>query len=148
VPGFSLHERIERPPEEVFDLLADMARAPEWLPEIVRVEPVSDSPLAPGSRVRETRRVMGREATAELEIVAAERPSHWAVSNTTSGVETIYRYRLIPIEGGTDIELACTVEGRGVRKLSASLLATMMKRQDRAHLTKLKHAVEGSAAAL
>lgn len=140
--SFELNERIDRPPEDVFRLLTDPTRVPTWLPEVLRLEPLTDGLVTVGSRFRETRRVMGKEAQAELEIAAYEPPVRYAVRNVTSGVEATYAYALRPDGGGTAIRLLCEIRAHGLRRLSALLLAQVLRRQDRVHLAKLKEAVE------
>ena len=63
---------IARPPEDVFELLSDIERLSEW--QASAVEAHTDGPLAEGSRVREKRRLLGREVDTELEVVAYEPP--------------------------------------------------------------------------
>lgn len=143
MPGFELNERIDRPPEDVFRLLTDPERVPTWLPEVLSLEPLTDGPVAAGSRFRETRRVMGKEAEAELVIAAYEPPGRYAVRNVTSGVETTYDYSLRSDGGGTAVRLVCEIRAHGLRRLSALLLGQVLRRQDRDHLAKLKTAAEG-----
>jgi len=142
VSGFELSERIERPPADVFRLLTDPGRVLTWLPEVLRLEPLTEGPPAVGTRFRESRRVMGREAQAELEIAAYEPPTRYAVRNVTSGVETTYTYALRPDASGTAIRLVCDVRASGPRRLSALLPSQVLRRQDRHHLEQLKAAAE------
>lgn len=144
MPGFTQNEWIARSPQEVFSLLTDPAQVPTWLPTVQRLEPLGDGPVAAGARLRETRRVMGQDAQAELEIVAYRSPVHYAVRNITSGVETTYAYDLHLDADGTRIRLAGHVRGAGARRLSAFLLARLLAWQDRRHLVQLKHAAERS----
>ena len=145
MPGFTMSERIERAPDEVFDFLTDVEAAPGWIPEITAVERLSSGPLTAGDRFRETRRDMGLEAQGEMEVAELERPRHYALTNTTSGVTSTYRYRLTPEgEGATRVDLACEIEaGRG-RGVVAGVLARVMRRQDRDHLGRVKRALEAA----
>ena len=143
MPGFELTEVIARPPGEVFALLTDPERVPLWLPEVVRQERLTEGPTGVGTRLRETRRVMGREAQAELEVVAYEPPARYAVRTHQSGAETTYTYTLRPEDGATRVRLVADVRAAaGWRRLSALLLSAVLKRQDKEHLAKLKAAVE------
>ena len=62
-----IEERIEiaRPPEEVYALVSDLERGPEWQPSLVRVDV---------ERGKEVRRVAGREREASFEATRNEAP--------------------------------------------------------------------------
>jgi uncharacterized membrane protein len=48
----SVEATVERPPEEVFPLVADGERLPEWMEDFERVEQVSEGPPALGTEYR------------------------------------------------------------------------------------------------
>ena len=108
--GFSMTERVARGPDLVFRVLADVEAIPEWLPEVTRIEKVGDAPLGRGSRLRETRTVMGKEAQTELQVCEYEPGARYSVKNTTSGVDTYYHYTLVPVGAGTRVELVCDIQ--------------------------------------
>jgi len=141
--GFELRERIAAPAEKVFALLSDPARIRTWVPEIQELEVIGGGPVRQGARLRERRTVMGRQGTTELEVRSYDPPRRYVVANSTSGIETIYDYRLTPDGDDTDVWLAATVNAGGLRKALAAVAARMLKRQDGDQLARLKVAAEG-----
>lgn len=69
---FELEQRIEAPPQRVWDVLVDVDAWQEWLPNLVRIERLTEGPLEPGSRWREVRKMFGREASEVFEVTAVE----------------------------------------------------------------------------
>ena len=69
---FDCPTTIAAPPEKVFRLATDPDRFHEWMPGFVGVERMPPGPLRVGSRWRETRRMMGHEATEEFEVTTKD----------------------------------------------------------------------------
>jgi Polyketide cyclase / dehydrase and lipid transport len=65
---------IARSPEDVFDYCTDLTREPEWNPKAMRVEKLSDGPIAVGTRY-EAEFLKGNPTT--IEFVRFERPVAW-----------------------------------------------------------------------
>jgi Polyketide cyclase / dehydrase and lipid transport len=49
---FSVSINISSPAERVWNVLADVEHWPEWTPSVLRIEPISGTPLGAGSQVR------------------------------------------------------------------------------------------------
>ena len=67
---------MEAAPEEVFSTVSDISNYTRAVPQLVRVEFLTEQKVGMGTRFRETRLMRGREATTELEVteyVANER---------------------------------------------------------------------------
>ena len=62
--------------------------------------------------------------------------------NVTVGIETVYRYTLQPEKDGTRINLVCDVKAAGIKKLMLPLVAVILKKEDGAHLQRLKQVME------
>lgn len=131
-------------PEEVFDFTTDPASATRVTSNVRSLELVTPAPMQAGSRLREVRVVNGKEATAELEVRAYERPSRYVVGVFQEGIDVEYTFVCRPEAGGTRVDLSCTVEGRGLKRVMAPLVAGLMKREDGDHLERLKAAMTGS----
>lgn len=136
--GFKMEEWIARPPAQVFDLLSDMRRATEMVPAVTEVQKLTEGPVGAGTRYRETRQMNGKPQQTELEVVRYEPPTDYAVSNVTSGVETVYHYRLASEGEGTRVTLQATVEGKGLRAVMVPVLSAILQREDGDHLAQLK----------
>lgn len=140
--GFEATEWINRPPAEVFNFLAEATNAPKIVPSVVRVEKLTEGPVGVGTRYRETRLMNKKGAQAELEVSGYEAPDHYAMRNVTSGIETIYDYRLSAERDGTRVNLVAEVRASGLKKAMVPLVISVLKREDGDHLQRLKAAME------
>ena len=64
----TMQRTIEAPKEKVFHTIADIRNFSKAVPDIVKVEFVSDSMTGLGTRFKETRIIGGKEHTQELEV--------------------------------------------------------------------------------
>lgn len=90
--------KIAASPEHVFDAVAHIENFSKAVPEIIKVEFLSDQRAGVGTRFRETRLMKGRETTTELEVTEYESPQ---------------RIRLVSDEGGTVWDTVFTVAPDG-----------------------------------
>jgi len=142
VPGAAATVRIDRPPDEVWRHLLDPGRIATWMPDVIRLEKVTEGALGVGARYRETRRIGRQEHTQTLEVTAYEEGRRYAVTAEARGLRGTYTYALAPEDGGTRVDLAATLSGRGLMRLLAPFVARLMRRQVRDRLDRLKRAVE------
>ena len=114
---------VEAPVEQVWEVLREVERWPEWAPTVTSVRRLDDEPLAVGSRVRvEQPRIPSTEyVVTELE---PSRSFTWVA--TGPGVRTTARHLLEELgTGGTRVTLAVehagpvgVVMGRFYRRLT------------------------------
>jgi carbon monoxide dehydrogenase subunit G len=141
---FEVSEVIPVAPERVLEALLDLEQAPLWMPGLVRIEPLSPGPLGVGSEWRETRKIFGKEATEQFEIVELEQPRRLGLlvdgSKGSSGRgEYLYSYRLEPVGDETVVRLSGEVRGmRGVMAWLGKLLVGPYKNACRKDLAALK----------
>lgn len=84
MPSIEVAEVIARPPVEVWDVVADPARAIEWQASTTAVEVLTAGALRQGARLRETFRFLGRPPVFELRITEFD-PPHRMRTRTLSG---------------------------------------------------------------
>ncbi len=53
--GFTISKQIDASPEAVFAVLVDVAKMPERIPEITKIELLTPGPIGVGSKIAETR---------------------------------------------------------------------------------------------
>ncbi len=140
--GFTSTASIARAPQEVFAFVAGPENAPTVVQGVTSMVLLTDGPVGVGSRLRETRRVRGKEEHAELEVVAFEPPRRYAVRNVTQGIETVYRYDLRAEGDGTRVDLTCEITASGAKKLMLPVVAAVLKKEDGDHLQRVKKALE------
>ncbi len=144
--GFDSSTWIARPPAEVFAYATDLRNATDWIPELTKVELVTEGPIRPGSRFRETRRVKGREHSAIIEVTEHQPhgpPLRHAGTSRVAGVEATYRYTFNPERDGTRVDLAASVRALGFfGRFLVGMVARAMENMDGDQLERLKVAVE------
>lgn len=72
--------------DRVWKVLTDLDNAATLIPSIKAVERLTDGPYAVGTRWRETRTMLGRTETHELEVAEAVEPERTVVTAFTDGV--------------------------------------------------------------
>jgi uncharacterized protein YndB with AHSA1/START domain len=138
---------IARPPEEVFQYVADLSRMPEWQESAVEARLEGGGPPAVGSRVVVTRRVGRRERQGTGEMVDYSPPRTWGARGIDGPVRAIYNGTVEPLEGGAKsrVTIELDFEGHGIGKLLVPLVVrrraqTEMPRNMRALKARLESA--------
>lgn len=151
---FETRTTIARPPAEVFAVAIDVTRAHEWMPAIVKLEPVDEGPVRVGWRFKETRRMKGREMTAVIEVTEHRGPEDGAppyvhaARSAAMGVEGVYRFTFSePSPGSTEVHLRADVRATNfLAKPLVGMAAKAMKEQDGDLLERLKQRCEAGGA--
>lgn len=113
---FEISEMVHGSPEQVMDAILDLERAQLWMPGLLRMERLSAGPLEVGSEWRETRKILGKEATEQFELVGLDRPHRLELrvdgSKGSSGRgEYRYSYQFEPTDAGTAVRLSGEIRG-------------------------------------
>jgi carbon monoxide dehydrogenase subunit G len=115
---FRTEHRIEALPDRIVDVFLDLDAWPEWVPNLVRVERVTEGPMRVGSEWRETRRIFGKEATEHFEVTEFDPPRSITMyvdgtKGSSKKGEYFFRYDLIPGDGSTTLALHARIESSG-----------------------------------
>jgi len=132
--------RISRPPEEVFDTIADSRNEPAYNPAMIDAELLTPPPIGPGTRFRAH---MGRSRRGMLvELTEFDRP-HRLGSHTTSSVMTT-RGALTFTADDDDTVMVWNwqVQARGWLRLMGPLIGPLGGRMERKIWTSLKRHLE------
>jgi len=99
---------IAAPPDQVWTVLADIERWPEWTASVTSVERLDDGPVAVGSlaRVKQPRL---RAAVWRVTSVEPGRSFDWAAKSP--GITTAAGHRLERSDGGTRVALTIEMTG-------------------------------------
>jgi uncharacterized protein YndB with AHSA1/START domain len=135
---------IERPAEEIFDLLADIRRNPEWCPAFTGSEKLTAGPVGPDAAFRTSMRGMGE---LQIRITRYERPRHIWFTTSAKAAEIRHNFVLMPGEGGTHVEQEIDVRPRGVLRIAAPVMALMLRRSIQSNTAALKAYLESGAQA-
>jgi uncharacterized protein YndB with AHSA1/START domain len=133
---------IERPAEEIFDLLADIRRNPDWCPAFTGGEKLTPSPVGPDAVFRTSLRGMG---DLQIRITRYERPRRIWFTTSAKAAEIRHNFVLMPREGGTHVEQEIDVRPRGVLRMVAPVMALMLRRSIQSNTAALKAYLESGA---
>src|SRR5712691_2540098 len=119
--------RVECPTEGVFDYVANPRNFPQWNSAVEagqETTTVGDNDV--GSRYRLERQLPTGRAENELEVVARERPTTFAIKTTSGPTPFAYRFKFTPAGDSTIVHVdADTDTDLG---LPASLLVSLVRR--------------------
>ena len=143
---FEQRVQIRRPPEQVFDYVTDPANLAAWQTHKTRVEPLSDAPPGPGTRIREWTKPPGMKEFEQLvEFTEFERPSRLHV-HIVEGPQPVDGTWTFTADGAGGTDLRCIVEGelRGPARFFGPLVARGMARQFRGYHEQLRKNLEAA----
>jgi uncharacterized protein YndB with AHSA1/START domain len=114
---------INRPPEEVFAYLDQFDRHGEWQSEIISATVETEGPVRVGTRVKETRKIGGREQDTSFEITEYEPPHKSSFRGVAGPVRPVGTVTVQPIGDGSKsmVSLDFDLVGRGLGKLVAPI---------------------------
>ncbi|MFW7414167.1 SRPBCC family protein [Demequina sp. SO4-18] len=100
-----VEREVEADPRAVWSIITDLDRAPEVLTGVVKVERLEGEGYEVGVKWRETRRMLGKEATEDMWVVAADEPHTTTVSAESNGTRYSTVFVCEPIDGGTRLSV-------------------------------------------
>ena len=103
MPKVSTSRRVGAPQQIVFDVATDLQNAAEHVDGIERIEMLTPGPFTVGTRWRETRVMMGREATEELAVTECNPPESYAVECQSCGAHYKSTFRFDPVGHATNL---------------------------------------------
>jgi uncharacterized protein YndB with AHSA1/START domain len=136
---------VERPIDEVFAYLTDPETAPEWQGSALEARLEGDGPMRAGSRVIETRKLLGRRMESTMEVVEHEPPRRFVIRVSSGPVPFTVTNVLSEADGGTRLD--ATVEGEPGRffRLAEPLVARAVERELHNNLATFKDVMESRA---
>jgi uncharacterized protein YndB with AHSA1/START domain len=141
---FETSTRIERPVEQVFDCVSDPLLFPRWNSAVQDVNNTSGSAGAVGSTYSMRRELPSGQVENELEILASEPPSEFAIRTISGPTPFRYRYRFVSDGRGTVVRLEARVELSGVAGLLGPVASRAVRRGVDANFAALKRVLEAS----
>lgn len=115
---FESRVTIGAPEDRVFGAMIDPASWHQWMEGLVKVEVLTELPLRPGARWRETRTQYGREASEVFEVLVMEpcrrlRVAVDGTQGTTGKGRFVFHYDLEPQAGSTHVKMSANIEMPG-----------------------------------
>ncbi len=124
-----LIKTIAAPPAVVWDVIADLDASPDYTRGISAVERLDGGgEVGVGTRWRETRVMLGREATEELEITALDPGRSYTVEADNHGAHYRTVLAVVPHGEKTDLTMTFAAEPSGlVGKVMATTLGKLFE---------------------
>ena len=110
----TVSNQIAAPVEAVFERFTDLEGSPGRVSGIKAIEMLTTGPFGPGTRWRETREVLGRLDTAEMEVTAYERNRTYTITHhkLAARIETVFTFQ--PLNDGTRVSVELSLMGPGL----------------------------------
>ena len=135
----TVRRTIDAPVDFVFRTVAEIDNYSKAIPHIVNVEFLSDVRSGVGSRFRETRLMMGREASTVLEVTEYTENERVRLVSDEGGTIWDSVFTVSPADGGTELTL---VMDAAPYTLKSKILVPIMKFVVRMGLVKDMDAVK------
>ncbi len=136
---------IAAAPEEVWALISDLERGPEWSVVTLRCEITSERPPGPGCTYRAVSKFVASKITTEHEIVEWV-PPHRIVIKVIKGAESTFTQTCEPEGEGTVLTMSNEFAvPSGVPGFLADKLAQQVTDTLAQELARIKEVVEGSS---
>lgn len=119
-----LRQHVAAHPEQVFARASDFANAAGFIRGISSVEVLTPGPVGLGTKFRETRRMMGKDATEQMEVIEWTPGRRYALGAMSCGTRYHSSFDFAPAAGGTEVTMTFRAEPQ---TLSAKVLGAIMK---------------------
>lgn len=139
--GFKRSIIIDRPVEQVFDFAANLDNASKFMPNVTKIEMLTEGGMKPGAKFRETRLMNGKERSAVIEITEHDRPHVHGARSAMMGMSASYTFRFSPAGAGTRIDMEAVVTGNFLWWLFLGMMARMLEKEDGEYLDRVKAAI-------
>jgi uncharacterized protein YndB with AHSA1/START domain len=133
---------IGRPPEEVFDFVADESNEPSYNPRMTRADKITSGPIGVGTRFNSVMTGVVGAAEMTIEFTEFDRPRRITerVHLSTMDIQGLLLFE--PVAEGTLMKWAWDLEPHGVMRFLGPLVRRIGDRQEREIWTGLKRFLE------
>lgn len=133
---------IDRPPDAVFDIVADERNEPRYNPKMTAVSLLSDPPIGEGSRFAATMKSRRRTFSMLTEFTDFERPTRLGSVSSVGVMRTVGAVTFDARGSGTLMRWSWGIRLRGISRFAAPVVSWVGRRQERAIWTGLKTMLE------
>jgi len=142
MPTATIVVDIDASPEDVFAVIADYSRGPEWQRNMSSARWTSPEPHGVGSTFEQTAHFMGRDMTAGYEVTEHDAPRVTAIRSTSGPFPITVRRVVEPRNGGARVTETDTGGPGGIARLLSPLMKSMMTRTIGRDYLRLKEQLE------
>lgn len=101
----TVSSRINAPIGRVFEQFTDLEHGTAHVSGIKKIEVLTQGAFQLGTRWRETREVIGRSDSAEMEVTSFERNKSYTITHHKAGVRIDTAFSFEPADGGTKVSI-------------------------------------------
>ncbi|MES1256216.1 MAG: SRPBCC family protein [Acidobacteriota bacterium] len=110
----TVSESIPAPLDRVFKVFTDVEHGPDHVSGIKRIEMLTPGPFGLGTRWRETRELLGKSDSAEMEVTSFERDHTYTLTHHKGGVRIDTKFWFDPTEAGTKVTVEFELDSAGL----------------------------------
>ena len=136
---------INRPVEEVFAVVADFEKLPQWDAAVVEAAKTSEGPMGVGTTLREVFHLLGRRIESTGEVIGYESDRRIKIKTTSGPLPAEVTETFEPVENGTNITFTAELELGGLLKLAEPIIARLFGMQVKGSTASLKQFLEAQA---
>ncbi len=135
---------VERTPEEVWKVIADVERAPEWVPDMISARKLTEGEIGVGTRYHEVISMQGKESEAELEITRYEPHRVFAHEGEGGPAKFSATFTLEPTDSGQSTKLthSWTLKMSGIMRMMEPMIRGLVQKNSEAATDNLKRLLE------
>ena len=138
-------DTIAAPAALVFAFLTEPDKATAWQSTLAAARLSPDAPMQLGTRIRETRTLLGREIHSTVDVTEFDPPRRFGGHGAAGPMHWQFRYTLEERDGATHLALHLQGDGRHLFRLGQPIVLKAVKQQLVADLAKLREVVEERA---
>lgn len=101
----TLSQHVNASREKVWAVISDIPGSARTLSAIRSIQMLSEGPYDEGTRWKETRAMMGREETVEMQVSQSDPPRATTVKARQGGADYTSRFTLEERDGGTELTM-------------------------------------------
>ena len=136
---------IERPPEQVFGALINVASHTDWARGPEEITDVSDDPAQLGTTWQQVGKVLGKKIVTRMEVNAYEENRKFGYGSEKP-FSMQFLFTLAPVSAGTELRMVASGEPANIfGKVALPILTRSVERQMESDLYSLKAILEDKA---
>jgi uncharacterized protein YndB with AHSA1/START domain len=139
----TLQTHMPRPPEDLFDLLADVTNEPRWQPDVIDVKKVTDGPVGEGTVFDGRYKGFG---TMRIQLTEYQRPRRIRFAATGPRAEMDVIFEFAPSGDGSEMKAEMRIDLRGAARVLTPVFGPMLRREVRKRPAQMMGAFEGEPA--
>ena len=110
----NVSKQVGSPTDVVFERFTDIEGIPGRLSRVKSIEMLTPGAFRLGTRWRETREVLGRLDTSDMEVTAYERNRTYTITHRRLGARIDTTFTFEPVNGGTRVNVELNLSGPGM----------------------------------